>query len=92
LEFEGSQPHDLLEMKLILCDLKDYIAESSEVDYFFLQGVEAADAQFVQVIRPFATWNKVVRRDGKPVPEVDDSSLAIKPVRRRKRIGRPRGR
>jgi hypothetical protein len=92
LELEGSPLHDLLEMKLILCDLKDHIAESSEVDYFFLQGIETADAQFVQVIRPFATWNKLVRRDGQPVPEVEDSLLAINPIRRQKRIGRPRGR
>ena len=92
LDLEGSPLKDLMEMKLILCDLKDHIAESSEVDYFFLQGVETADAQFVQVIRPFGTWNKVVRRGGQPLRGIEGSSLAIKPVRRQKRTVRPRRR
>jgi Holliday junction resolvase len=91
-ELQGSPLRDLLEMELIFCDLKDHIAESSEVDYFCLQGVETADAQFVRIIRPFGTWNKLVRRDGQLVNEAEDSSLVIKAVRRHKRIGRRRGR
>jgi hypothetical protein len=88
LEMEGSPLHDLLEMELILCDLRDHIAESSEVDYFFIQGVETADAQHVQVIRPFGTWNKLVRRNGQPVHEVEgeDLLMAIKPVDAKKPI------
>jgi hypothetical protein len=84
LEMDGSPLHDLLEMELMLCDLKDHIAETSEVDYFFLQGVETADAQFVQIIRPFGTWNKLLKRDGQPVPEAEVPSMVIKPARRRK--------
>jgi hypothetical protein len=86
LELESSPLHDLLEIELILCDLKDHIAETSEVDYFFLQGFETADAQFVQIIRPFGMWNKLVRRNGQPVPEAEGSSMPIRSVRRRKRV------
>ena len=93
LEMEGSPLHDLLEMEVILCDLKDHIAESSEVDCFLLQGVETADAQYVQVIRPFGTWNKLVRRNGQPVHEAEgeDLLMATRPVHRQERVDGRRG-
>jgi hypothetical protein len=69
LEMETASLHDLLRMELILFDLRDHIEEGDEVDYFMLQGVESTDAQYVQIIRPFGSWNKLVKRqDGQPIP------------------------
>jgi Restriction endonuclease len=89
LEMETASLHDLLRMELILFDLRDHIEEGDEVDYFMLQGVESTDAQYVQIIRPFGTWNKLVKRqDGQPIrPEagLEDLSIGAKLVPRQKR-------
>jgi hypothetical protein len=87
LEMEGSPLHDLLEMELILCDLKDHLEEGDQVDQYMLQGVETAEAQYVQVIRPFGTWNAIVkRRDGQSVHEVEPEAVSMAT----KRMLRPR--
>jgi hypothetical protein len=79
LQLEGSPLHDLQDMGLMLCDLKDHIQEGDQVDQFTLQGVETTDAQHVQIIRPFATWNKIVkRRDGRPVDEMTLKGIPTK--------------
>jgi Restriction endonuclease len=72
LELDGSPLHDLLELELLLCDLKDHHQEGDQVDHYVLQGVETTDAQFAQIIRPFGTWHEIVKRirDGQPVQEV----------------------
>jgi len=62
LASEHAQLRDLLRMELILCHLRDHIEAGDRVDRFLLEGVEATDAQYVQVIRPFATWNRLVYR------------------------------
>jgi hypothetical protein len=89
LEIEGSPLHDLLEMELILCGLRDHIQEGDQVDEYHLEGVETTEGQDFQVIRPFGTWNKLVKRvRGEPLrPEVDIdlTGLGLKPVPRLKR-------
>jgi hypothetical protein len=77
LELEGSPLHDLLQMELILLDLRDHHQEGDEVDHYVLQGVEMTDAQYAQIIRPFGTWNKIVKRtrDGLPVQEMPDLDI-----------------
>jgi hypothetical protein len=72
LELEGSPLNDLLQMELLLVDLRDHHQEGDQVDHYVLQGVETTDAQYAQIIRPFGTWNKIVKRvrDGQPVQEV----------------------
>jgi hypothetical protein len=85
--------HDLLQMELILFDLRDHIEEGDEVDYFVLEGIEATDAQNVQIIRPFGTWNKIVkRRDGQRVPKaaMEEIFIATKSPPRGKRATRGR--
>jgi hypothetical protein len=72
LELDGSPLHDLVELELLLCDLKDHHQEGDQVDHYVLQGFETTDAQYAQIIRPFGTWNEIVKRirDGQPVLEV----------------------
>jgi hypothetical protein len=62
LEIEGSSLHDLLQMELMLCFLRDHIEEGDRVDAYFLEGVETTEAEHVQIIRPFGTWNKLISR------------------------------
>jgi hypothetical protein len=59
-------------VELILCDLKDHHQEEDQVDHYVLQGFETTDAQYAQVVRPFGTWNEIVKRvrDGQPVQEL----------------------
>ena len=101
LMLEGSPLHDLLQMELLLLDLRDHHQEGDQVDHYLLQGFETEiDAQYAQIIRPFGTWNKVVKRirDGQPVQEVEldlpgllKRKLHLKalPRRPRKRGGGP---
>jgi hypothetical protein len=72
-EMEGSPLHDLLQMELILCDLRDHHQEGDQINHYELQGIETTDAQYAQIIRPFGTWNKIIKRirDGQPVREVE---------------------
>jgi hypothetical protein len=78
LELEGSPLHDLLQMELILLDLRDHHQEGDQVDHYILQGFETTDAQYAQIIRPFGTWNKIVKRirDGLPVQEIPDLDIS----------------
>jgi len=96
---EGSPLHDLLQMELILCDLRDHHQEGDQINHYELQGIETTDAQYAQIIRPFGTWNKIIKRirDGQPVREVElvdvpaalERKLRVKalPLRRRTRRG-----
>jgi hypothetical protein len=96
LEFKGLSLHDLLQTELILLDVRDHLEEGDEVDYFMLKGIECTDAQFVQVIRPFGTWNKITKRqDGQPIlpeAELDDFLPRAKPARRQNPKSRRRRR
>lgn len=62
LELDGSPMHDLLEMELLLCDVRDHVPHGDTVDGYFLEGVETTDAHHVQILRPFGTWNKITKR------------------------------
>jgi hypothetical protein len=62
LKGDGNPLGDLLEMDILFCDLKDHIEEGDQVDYVELKGFETTDAQYVQIIRPFGTWNEIVKR------------------------------
>jgi hypothetical protein len=76
-ELDGSPPHDLLQMELLLLDLRDHHQEGDQVDHYVFQGVETTDAQYAQIIRPFGTWNKIVKRirDGLPAQEIPDLDI-----------------
>ena len=76
-ELDGSPLHDLLQMELMLLDLRDHHQEGDQVDHYVLQGVETTDAQYAQIIRPFGTWNKIVKRirDGLPAQEIPDLDI-----------------
>lgn len=77
LELDGFPLHDLLQMELLLVDLRDHHQEGDQVDHYLVQGVETTDAQYAQIIRPFGTWHEIVKRirDGLPVPEVPDLDI-----------------
>jgi hypothetical protein len=62
LEVDESMPHDLREFELLLCDVRDHLEFGDVVDYYTLEGVQTTEADHVQVIRPFGTWNKIVQR------------------------------
>lgn len=77
LETDGSSLHDLLQMELLLCYLRNHIEEGDEVDKYMLEGVETTDAEHAQVIRPFGTWNNLVTRvaDRRPRDEAVGQQL-----------------
>jgi hypothetical protein len=88
LKREGTPLYDLLQMELLLFDLRDHIEEGDEVDDFRLEGIESTDAQYAQIIRPFGTWNKITKRqDGRPIlpgVELDDLPTAAKSAKLKK--------
>lgn len=59
---DGLDPRELTQFEVLLCDVGHYHLTGDEVDGYFLQGVEVASAHSHQVIRPFGTWNKIVKR------------------------------
>jgi hypothetical protein len=77
LDLDGFPLHDLLQMELLLVELRHHHQEGDEVDYYVLQGLETTDAQYAQITRPFGTWNKIVKRirDGMPVQEIPDLGI-----------------
>jgi hypothetical protein len=54
--------HDLLGMELILCDLRDWHDVGDTIDTYVLQGFEAAFLHDGQLIRPFGTWKRILKR------------------------------
>jgi hypothetical protein len=62
LEKEDVVPRDLVEFEYLLCSLRDQIEFGDSVDYYLLEGVEFTENAHVQVLRPFGTWNKIVKR------------------------------
>lgn len=91
LEIEHAPLRDLLQMELILCHLRDHIEEGDRVGRFLLEGVETTDAQYVQIIRPFGTWNRLVYRvsDG-PVAGPSGEQRSNFRIKRKSRVGTPR--
>jgi Holliday junction resolvase len=49
-------------IELLLCDVRDWHDDGDVVDRYMLQGFEVTQAAGAQLIRPFGTWNKMVRR------------------------------
>lgn len=77
LELEGSPLHDLLQMELLLVELRHHHHEGDQVNHYVLQGFETTDAQYAQIIRPFGTWNEIVKRirDGLPIQKFPDLDI-----------------
>lgn len=88
LELRG-ELNDLMQIELIFCDLKDHIEEGDEIDQYLLKGVETMDAQYAQIIRPFGTWNKIIKRvrDREPVRQADPEA-SLRTIRRDLRLKR----
>jgi hypothetical protein len=72
LNDEGSTLKDLPSLELPICDVRDWHEQGDIIDHYVLEGFETLRSNYFQAIRPFGTWNKIVRRsDGKPVfPEL----------------------
>jgi hypothetical protein len=51
----------LNETELILCSLRDWHDEGDTVDYYMLQGFEVTAGAVGTIIRPFGTWNKMLK-------------------------------
>lgn len=105
LEVDGAaSPHDLLQFELLLCDLRDHLEYGDTVDHYTLQGIETTEAAHVQIIRPFGTWNKIVKRAKSDAQlqreaerdldsillEVGESAMAPTGSRRRRKSNRPK--
>lgn len=68
LQSEESSLQGLLGMELLLCDLKHHIEDGDRVDKFVLKGIQSTDTDDAQIIRPFASWHKIVERVTPPPP------------------------
>lgn len=58
---ENVSMHDLTETELLICDLRNHHDAEDIVDYYELQGVEAIAAGVGCIIRPYGTWNKMLK-------------------------------
>ena len=54
--------HQLNETELLICSLRDWLDGGDVVDYYILQGFEVTVGGVGIVVRPFGTWNKILRR------------------------------
>lgn len=61
-ELEFPAP-ELTETELLLCSLRDWHDDGDVVDYYELQGVEVTLGGAGNVIKPFGTWNEMLRRE-----------------------------
>jgi hypothetical protein len=50
------------ETEVILCSLRDWHEEGDEVDQYVLEGFEVTLGAVGGIIRPFGTWNRIVKR------------------------------
>jgi Restriction endonuclease len=62
LKSDISPLHELKETELIISSLKDWYEDGDVVDHYVLQGVDVTVGSVGQVIRPFGTWNQIVKR------------------------------
>lgn len=53
---------DLRSVEVFLCALTDWHDDGDVINRYFLHGVEVGSGSRVQMIRPFGTWDRVVRR------------------------------
>jgi hypothetical protein len=54
--------HELNETELLVCSLKDWYEDGDVVDRYVLQGFEVTVGGVGQVVRPFGTWNRMLKR------------------------------
>jgi hypothetical protein len=67
LKDEDDTLNDLLSFEILLCDVRDWHDQGDLIDRYMLEGFETLQSNYFQAIRPFGTWNRIVRRvDGKP--------------------------
>jgi hypothetical protein len=62
LDPEIAPLHGLTETKLLLCSLRDWHDDGDVVDHYVLEGIEATEGGTGPIIRPFGTWNKILKR------------------------------
>jgi hypothetical protein len=62
LKSEISPLHELKETELLVCSLKDWYEDGDVVDRYALQGFEVTVGGVGHVIRPFGTWNQMLKR------------------------------
>jgi len=53
---------EIAETEFLLCSLRDWHGDGDVVDHYALEGVEATIGGRGGVIRPFGTWNKLLKR------------------------------
>jgi hypothetical protein len=62
LESEISPLLELSAAELLVCSLKDWYEDGDVVDRYFLQGFEVTVGGVGRIIRPFGTWNRMLKR------------------------------
>ena len=53
---------ELGETELLVCSLRDWHVEGDKVDCYRLQGIEITTGDVMRVLRPFGTWNRILKR------------------------------
>jgi hypothetical protein len=62
LKSDRSPLHELNETELLVCSLKDWYEDGDVADRYVLQGFEVTLGGVGRIIRPFGTWNRMLRR------------------------------
>jgi hypothetical protein len=52
----------LRETELLLCNLSDWHDDGDEIDYYKLHGIEVTEGGAGPIVRPFGTWNGLLKR------------------------------
>lgn len=53
---------ELAKTELLVCSLRDWHDEGDKVDCYRLQGIEVTTGGAMRVLRPFGTWNRMLKR------------------------------
>lgn len=69
LKSDISPLHELSETELVVCALRDWHDESDIVDRYVLQGFEVTVGGVGHIIRPFGTWNRILKRGRDSLPK-----------------------
>lgn len=74
----------LSEVELLLCSLSDWHDDGDIIDHYTLEGFETTYAASANVIRPFGTWNRILKRTDRRQPATELDKL----LRHTKRLTR----
>jgi Holliday junction resolvase len=66
LEAGAGSLAELVIAELLICSLKDWYEDGDVVDHYVLEGFEVTVGGVGRIIRPFGTWNRLIKKQLRP--------------------------